>query len=216
MIDKLTNYASIIGVIGAIGGGFYAWGEFNTRLDGIENKEFVVNETVDLAPVNEKISDLEVEILDRMSALEDEWMARDNDSNDDILNDIAGLKSDVEDLFDKASAADKQLQLNIVELSDKTFKDLELTDESRTMFENIYKNHSLIPTLRRNYFNETGTAKIKFTENQTKRFKLISCIKQLAVKDLVSSSVKREIAQEFTKEYEVVKEEELENSHDKT
>ena len=123
MILKLTNYASIIGVIGAIGGGFYAWGEFNTRLDAIENKEFVVNETVDLAPINEKISDLEVEILDRMSALEDEWMARDNDSNDDILNDIAGLKSDVEDLFEKASKADSQLQLNIVELSDKTFKE---------------------------------------------------------------------------------------------
>ena len=123
MIQKLTNYASIIGVIGAIGGGFYAWGEFNTRLDAIENKEFVVNETVDLAPVNEKISDLEVEILDRMSALEDEWMARDNDTNDDILNDIAGLKSDVEDLFEKASKADNQLQLNIVELSDKTFKE---------------------------------------------------------------------------------------------
>lgn len=123
MIDKLTNYASIIGVIGAIGGGFYAWGEFNTRLDSIENKEFVVNETVDLTPVNTKIADLEVEILDRMSALEDEWMARDNDNNDDILNDIAGLKSDVEDLFDKAEAADNQLQLNIVELSDKTFKE---------------------------------------------------------------------------------------------
>ena len=123
MIQKLTNYASIIGVIGAIGGGFYAWGEFNTRLDAIENKEFVVNETVDLAPVNEKINKLQVEILDRMSALEDEWMARDNDSNDDILNDIAGLKSDVEDLFEKASKADSQLQLNIVELSDKTFKE---------------------------------------------------------------------------------------------
>jgi hypothetical protein len=123
MIQKLTNYASIIGVIGAIGGGFYAWGEFNTRLDAIENKEFVVNETVDLAPINEKISDLEVEILDRMSALEDEWMARDNDSNDDMLNDIAGLKSDVQDLFEKASKADSQLQLNIVELSDKTFKE---------------------------------------------------------------------------------------------
>ena len=94
MIDKLTNYASIIGVIGAIGGGFYAWGEFNTRLDGIENKEFVVNETVDLTPVNTKIADLEVEILDRMSALEDEWMARDNDNNDDILNDIAGSPGD--------------------------------------------------------------------------------------------------------------------------
>ena len=123
MIQKLTNYASIIGVIGAIGGGFYAWGEFNTRLDAIENKEFVVNETVDLAPINEKISDLEVEILDRMSALEDEWMARDNDTNDVILDDIAGLKSDVKDLFEKASKADSQLQLNIVELSDKTFKE---------------------------------------------------------------------------------------------
>ena len=123
MIDKLTNYASIIGVVCGIGGGFYAWGEFNTRLNAIENKEFVVNETVDLTPINEKISDLEVEILDRMSALEDEWMARDNDSNDDILNDIAGLKSDVEDLFDKAAAADSQLQLNIVKLSEDTFKE---------------------------------------------------------------------------------------------
>ena len=123
MIQKLTNYASIIGVIGAIGGGFYAWGEFNTRLDAIENKEFVVNETVDLTPVNEKISDLEVEILDRMSALEDEWMARDNDTNDVILDDIAGLKSNMEKLFDKASNANQKLQLNIVELSDKTFKE---------------------------------------------------------------------------------------------
>ena len=63
MIQKLTNYASIIGVIGAIGGGFYAWGEFNTRLDSIENKDFVVNEQVDLTPINEKISELEVEVL---------------------------------------------------------------------------------------------------------------------------------------------------------
>ena len=29
LVGKLTNWASIIGVIGAIGGGFYAWGEFN-------------------------------------------------------------------------------------------------------------------------------------------------------------------------------------------
>jgi hypothetical protein len=123
MIQKLTSYASIIGVIGAIGGGFYAWGEFNTRLDGIENKEFVVNETVDLTPINQKISDLEVEILDRMSALEDEWMIRDNDTNDDILNDIAGVQSEIKSLIEKVGNADQQLQLNIVESSDKTFKE---------------------------------------------------------------------------------------------
>ena len=123
MIQKLTSYASLLGVIGGITAGGIAWGEFNTRLDAIENKEFVVNETVDLAPINEKISDLEVEILDRMSALEDEWMARDNDSNDDILNDIAGVQLEIKSLIDKMDNADRQLQLNIVELSDKTFKE---------------------------------------------------------------------------------------------
>ena len=123
MIDKLTNYASIIGVIGAIGGGFYAWGEFNTRLNAIESKEFVVNETVDLAPINEKISELEVEILDRMFALVDEWMARDNDSNDDILNDIAGINSEIKDLKNEIVNADRQLQSNISDLRGDTFKE---------------------------------------------------------------------------------------------
>ncbi len=123
MIQKLTSYASLLGVIGGITAGGIAWGEFNTRLDGIENKEFVVNETVDLTPVNEKIADLEVEILDRMSALEDEWMARDNDSNDDILNDIAGVISDIKQLRAEAISEDQELQLNIVKLSEDTFKE---------------------------------------------------------------------------------------------
>ena len=39
LMDKLTTYASLVGVVAAIGGGFYAWGEFNTRLSAIENKE---------------------------------------------------------------------------------------------------------------------------------------------------------------------------------
>jgi|TARA_R100000084_G_scaffold109006_2_gene73518 hypothetical protein len=123
MIDKLTNYASIVGVVCGIGGGFYAWGEFNTRLNAIENKEFVVNETVDLAPVNEKISTLEVEILDRMSDLEDEWMNRDNNSTDVILNDIAGINSDLKNLIRDMNDADQQLQLNIVNTSEDTFKE---------------------------------------------------------------------------------------------
>ena len=123
MIEQLTRWSSLAGVIAALGSGFYAYGIFENRISQLENKEFVVNETVDLAPVNEKISDLEVEILDRMSALEDEWMARDNDTNDDMLNDIAGVQSEIKSLIDKMGNADQQLQLNIVELSDKTFKE---------------------------------------------------------------------------------------------
>ena len=37
IIEKLSTYAALIGVIGAIGGGFYTWGQFNTRLDAIES-----------------------------------------------------------------------------------------------------------------------------------------------------------------------------------
>ena len=41
IIDKLSTYAALIGVVSAIGGGFYAWGEFNTRLSAIEKKPSV-------------------------------------------------------------------------------------------------------------------------------------------------------------------------------
>ena len=71
VIDKLSTYASLVGVVCAIGGGFYAWGEFNTRLDVLEKKKFVVNETVNLDPVNEKISQLEVDLIDRIKKVDD-------------------------------------------------------------------------------------------------------------------------------------------------
>ena len=72
VIEKLSTYAALIGVIGAIGGGFYTWGQFNLRLDQIENKEFVVNETVDLSPIEEKISILKVDLIDRIDAVEEQ------------------------------------------------------------------------------------------------------------------------------------------------
>ena len=39
LMDKLSTYAALVGVVGAIGGGFYAWGEFNTRLSAVEGVE---------------------------------------------------------------------------------------------------------------------------------------------------------------------------------
>ena len=35
MIETLQKYAMIIGVVMTIGGGFYAWGVFNNRLDAV-------------------------------------------------------------------------------------------------------------------------------------------------------------------------------------
>jgi|TARA_B110000196_G_C20613502_1_gene416320 hypothetical protein len=70
-MNKLTSYASLIGVVVAIGGGFYAWGEFNTRLDAIESKK-----VISLAPINKQVlelrnsvSSLEVDLIDRIDAL---------------------------------------------------------------------------------------------------------------------------------------------------
>ena len=58
MFSKLSSYAALLGVFCAIGGGFMAWGEFNNRIAQLENKEFVVNETVDLSGINQKIEDV--------------------------------------------------------------------------------------------------------------------------------------------------------------
>ena len=58
MFNKISSYAALLGVIGVIGGGFMAWGEFNNRIAQLEDKEFVVNETVDLSGINQKIEDV--------------------------------------------------------------------------------------------------------------------------------------------------------------
>ena len=39
IISKMQNYVIIVGLIGSIGAGFYGWGQFNLRLDQINNHE---------------------------------------------------------------------------------------------------------------------------------------------------------------------------------
>ena len=56
MVSKLTGIAALIGVVLTIGGVFISIGSFEERLSQIENKEFVVNETVDLSKINADIS----------------------------------------------------------------------------------------------------------------------------------------------------------------
>ncbi len=66
IIEKLSTYAALIGVVGAIGGGFYTWGQFNTRLDAIESTP-----AVDVGAINKKINSNKVELIDRIAAAED-------------------------------------------------------------------------------------------------------------------------------------------------
>ena len=62
MFSKLSSYAALLGVIGAIGGGFMAWGEFNNRIAQLENKEFVINEEVDLSGIIKELEAIKGDI----------------------------------------------------------------------------------------------------------------------------------------------------------
>ena len=131
VIDKLSTYAALIGVVTAIGGGFYAWGEFNTRLDVLEKKKFVVNQTVDLDPVNDKISSLEVELIDRNANAEDKIKPQDMtwvlQAHIDIREDIAKIREEIAALdipkptnLKPLNKAIKELENKISELSKQT------------------------------------------------------------------------------------------------
>ena len=114
IVEKLSTYAALIGVIGAIGGGFYTWGQFNTRLDTIEKKKFVVNQTVDLDPINEKIATLEVELIDRISKAEDKIKP----------TDLSGVKKDISRIREEIAALDIPKETNLGPLN-AAIKELE-------------------------------------------------------------------------------------------
>jgi len=120
IVEKLSTYAALIGVIGAIGGGFYTWGQFNTRLDTIEKKKFVVNQTVDLNPINDKISILEVELIDRISNVEDKIKPTDLSgllkSIQDVREKVAGLKIPEETDLGPLNKSIKELEKKIADL----------------------------------------------------------------------------------------------------
>ena len=79
-MDKLSTYAALLGVIGAIGGGFYTWGQFNSRLDALEAEP-----PINLSPLKQKDKELtkqfddvllyaneyKVDLIDRIAKVEE-------------------------------------------------------------------------------------------------------------------------------------------------
>ena len=62
MFSKLSSYAALLGVIGGSGAGFAAFGEFNNRIAQLENKEFIVNETVDLSGIIKELEEIKADV----------------------------------------------------------------------------------------------------------------------------------------------------------
>ena len=105
LINKLSSYAALIGVVGAIGGGFYAWGEFNTRLISLEGVSY---ESTDLSGINDDIKELNEKINDRVNALG----ASQEEDYQELKEEIDGLKKDIA----ISSAAMEYLDAKIEEL----------------------------------------------------------------------------------------------------
>tara|TARA_R100001594_G_scaffold97005_1_gene131212 strand:+ start:628 stop:1068 length:441 start_codon:yes stop_codon:yes gene_type:complete len=106
LVTKLSSVAALIGVIAAIGGGFIQYGKIQAKLLELDKRESVVNQTVDLNPVNEKISTLEVDLIDRIEKVD----------NKIVSVDLSGIEKDI-----------KKLEERKVDLSplNKSIKDLE-------------------------------------------------------------------------------------------
>ena len=97
--------------------------------------------------------------------------------------------------------ADLNLKENITPWrSTSKFEDLKISDDIKNYITNLYKNYNLIPSLRKNYLNETENKdKIKFkdTNIDEKRNKLIKCIRELSIQGLVDQSTTKKITEKF-------------------
>ena len=121
IMDKLSTYAALVGVIGAIGGGFYTWGQFNTRLDAIENEP-----SVNLKPLHEKDKALEkqfdevllyaneykVDLIDRINKVEEKIKP----------TDLSGVKKDISKIREELAAIDIPETVDLVPIFESLTK----------------------------------------------------------------------------------------------
>lgn len=128
-MDKLTTYASLVGVVTAIGGGFYAWGEFNTRLSAIEGAGVDISgiskNAEEIAVINEKIGKLD---LSGIAVVEENSKANAKgiDENEEWIEEVEGKvgknKDLIADVEKKATVNEKTIQLFKLEIEELKLK----------------------------------------------------------------------------------------------
>tara|TARA_R100000231_G_scaffold66672_1_gene53414 strand:- start:50 stop:529 length:480 start_codon:yes stop_codon:yes gene_type:complete len=149
ILDKLSTYAALIGTVTAIGGGFYAWGEFNNRLSVLEGEP-----PVNLQPLHSKDKELSVKIsenldltneykvdlIDRIEKVDDKIVpvdlttvfgeiakVRESIAMIDIPN-ISGLKKDIKEIKDTLTEMEKNIAIALKEneLQDTMIEEIKL------------------------------------------------------------------------------------------
>ena len=121
IMDKLSTYAALIGVVGAIGGGFYTWGQFNSRLDALEAEP-----PVNLSPLKQKDKELtkqfdevllyaneyKVDLIDRINKVEEQIKPTDLTL---VFKEIGKIREQIAMLPERANLKPLLKQLQMLE-----------------------------------------------------------------------------------------------------
>lgn len=125
--DKLSNYAALIGVIATIGGGFYAWGEFNTRLSAIEGSGVdisgIATNKEAIAVVNEKIGKLDLSGI-AVAAEAGKANAKSIDENEEWIEEVEGKVGKNKDAIAEVNKENKinQKEIEVLKLQIEELK----------------------------------------------------------------------------------------------
>ena len=78
LVTKLSSIAALIGVLGAIGAGFVQYGKLTAKIEELDKRKSVINQSVDLGPINAKVdeallyaNEYKVDLIDRIKKVED-------------------------------------------------------------------------------------------------------------------------------------------------
>ena len=120
LINKLSTYVSLIGVICAIGGGFYAWGEFQTRLNALEGVS-----STDLSGVHAELKELREKLDIKTQELQSEM-------NGNFIELLDMQAADHNELKDKIDVTSKDVAINsaAVEYLDAKINELKAANDN--------------------------------------------------------------------------------------
>ena len=122
MVTKLSSVAALLGVIGAIGAGFVQYGKLTAKIIELDKRKSVINQTVDLSPIEERISLLEVDLIDRINKIKPQDLSGLLQSIQEVREKVAGLPkpANLKPVFDSLKELEEyawELEENIEELS---------------------------------------------------------------------------------------------------
>ena len=118
LVTKLSSVAALLGVLGAIGAGFVQYGKLTAKITELDKRKAVINQSVDLDPLHEKISALEVDLIDRIKAGDKEVEAKIKPQ------DLSGLLKSIQEVREQVASLNIPKETDLKPLNE-AIKELE-------------------------------------------------------------------------------------------